>query len=86
MRLSIISIGKQYLLLPLFLVIGMAAKANIEVKSPSGTLTLTVGIKDNKPFYSVAKGSHDVIKHSALGVRYGDVCLFDFDGVTNDKT
>lgn len=86
MRLSIISIGKQYLLLPLFLVIGMAAKANIEVKSPSGTLTLTVGIKDNKPFYSVAKGSHDVIKHSALGVRYGDVCLFDFDGVANDKT
>ena len=50
MRLSIISIGKQYLLLPLFLVIGMAAKANIEVKSPSGTLTLTVSIKDNKPF------------------------------------
>ena len=76
----------EYVLLILFLLLGATAKADIEVKSPSGALTLTIGVKDKKPFYRVTKGSYEVISNSTLGVKYGDTSLFSFDTAVSDKS
>lgn len=59
--------------------------ADVEVLSPSETLKLIVGIKDNKPYYQVVKGTHDVISPSLLGIKYGNDEYYEFDGVSSDK-
>ena len=60
---------KKLLVLSLLLS-ALTAQADIQVQSPSGTLSLTIGVDAGKPFYRVAKGTHDVISPSLLGIKY----------------
>ncbi len=62
----------------------VSSQPNIQVQSPSGKLGLTIGVADNKPFYSVTRGSSNVINPSALGVKYGNDEYFEFDGLADD--
>lgn len=61
------------------------SETSIEVQSPSGTLTLTIGIQNKNPFYSVSKDKRTIINPSELGVKYGDVAYTEFDDMTSDK-
>ena len=73
---------KKLLVLSLLLS-ALTAQADIQVQSPSGTLSLTIGVDAGKPFYRVAKGTHDVISPSLLGIKYAGEAYYDFDGLTD---
>ena len=74
---------KQLSALLLLLTAALTAQADIQVQSPSGTLSLTIGVDAGKPFYRVAKGTHDVISPSPLGIKYAGEAYYDFDGLTD---
>ena len=49
---------------------GMAAKQEATVTSPSGNLTLTAGVdKAGRPYYSLSRGKEAILLPSYLGVK-----------------
>ena len=75
---------KAIIPLTLLLLATVTAAADVEVQSPSGTLNLTLGVANNKPFYRVTRGTHNVISPSLLGIKYGTTEYYEFDGVADD--
>ena len=72
---------------------GMAAKQEATVTSPSGNLTLTAGVdKAGRPYYSLSRGKEAILLPSYLGVKLKDGSLNSDFGVmgfvraTKDET
>ena len=72
---------------------GMAAKQEATVTSPSGNLTLTAGVdKAGRPYYSLSRGKEAILLPSYLGVKLKDGSLDSDFGVmgfvraTKDET
>jgi alpha-glucosidase len=58
----------------------------VSVSSPDGTITVCVGVKDNKPYYSVSRGTTMIVTPSHLGFQLDGGLLGDNVRMTGKKT
>ena len=58
----------------------------VSVSSPDGTITVCVGVKDNKPYYSVSRGTTMLVTPSHLGFQLDGGLLGDNVRMTGKKT
>ena len=58
----------------------------VSVSSPDGTITVCVGVKDNKPYYSVSRGETMIVTPSHLGFQLDGGLLGDNVRMTGKKT
>ena len=67
--------------------IGICSMAKeVSVSSPDGTITVCVGVKDNKPYYSVSRGTTMIVIPSHLGFQLDGGLLGDNVRMTGKKT
>ena len=67
--------------------IGICSMAKeVSVSSPDGTITVCVGVKDNKPYYSVSRGTAIIVTPSHLGFQLDGGLLGDNVRMTGKKT
>ena len=58
----------------------------VSVSSPDGIITVSVGVKDNKPYYSVSRGETMIVTPSHLGFQLDGGLLGDNVRMTGKKT
>ena len=58
----------------------------VSVSSPDGTITVSVGLKDHKPYYSVSRGETMIVTPSHLGFQLDGGLLGDNVRMTGKKT
>ena len=58
----------------------------VSVSSPDGTITVCVGVKDNKPYYSVSRGTTMIVTPSHLGFQLDGGLLGDNVRMIGKKT
>lgn len=58
----------------------------VSVSSPDGTITVCIGVKDNKPYYSVSRGTTMIVTPSHLGFQLDGGLLGDNVRMTGKKT
>jgi alpha-glucosidase len=58
----------------------------VSVSSPDGTITVCIGVKDNKPYYSVSRGTMMIVTPSHLGFQLDGGLLGDNVRMTGKKT
>ena len=58
----------------------------VSVSSPDGTITVCVGVKDNKPYYSVSRGTMMIVTPSHLGFQLDGGLLGDNVRMIGKKT
>ena len=58
----------------------------VSVSSPDGIITVCVGVKDNKPYYSVSRGETMIVTPSHLGFQLDGGLLGDNVRMTGKKT
>ena len=67
--------------------IGICSMAKkVSVSSPDGIITVSVGVKDNKPYYSVSRGETMIVTPSHLGFQLDGGLLGDNVRMTGKKT
>ena len=67
--------------------IGICSMAKeVSVSSPDGTITVCVGVKDNKPYYSVSRGTTMLVTPSHLGFQLDGGLLGDNVRMIGKKT
>ena len=67
--------------------IGICSMAKeVSVSSPDGTITVCIGVKDNKPYYSVSRGTTMLVTPSHLGFLLDSGLLGDNVRMTGKKT
>ena len=67
--------------------IGICSMAKeVSVSSPDGTITVCIGVKDNKPYYSVSRGTTMIVTPSHLGFQLDGGLLGDNVRMTGKKT
>ena len=67
--------------------IGICSMAKeVSFSSPDGIITVSVGVKDNKPYYSVSRGETMIVTPSHLGFQLDGGLLGDNVRMTGKKT